>query len=95
MPTTAVVLKLAQKLEDGSDGSTAEEQDCLQLLRSCNISLDDWKSSFARLSNEVHGYPWSGESVIVKTNELPSGLACVIRGMAEAMHLSVEEKVDA
>lgn len=92
--TTSVIKEIAKKLESGACGSTAKEEECLGLLRSCNMSVEDWKSSYEHLSTGIHIDPWKESYVIIYSRLLPPNLVSVIKGMARSMGLWIREMTE-
>ena len=47
---------------------------------------------YSYLSSEIHGIPWSGESVEMYTKGMPSEYKCYLLEVAKYLKLKVEEK---
>ena len=61
--------------EDPSNLPSSKLKDILIALRKCKFTDDDemgpLQSLYSKLSNPIHGSPWSGESILIRQAELP------------------------
>jgi len=68
-------------------------QNILTIFRECELNTDEYNPTklWVTLCNEVHGAPWSGPAVMVRSSRLHSKESCVIMRIAKSMHLSIED----
>jgi hypothetical protein len=66
--------------------------DVIETFKKCNLTTTkDYLSVFDTLSNEVHVFPWCGESFKVYTSKLGEKTSCLIKSFCALALLSVEE----
>ena len=70
----------------------SKSPNCVLIREWCqSCSVDSLRDLYSYLSSEIHGIPWSGESVEIYTRNMPAQYKCFLFEVANYLKLKVEE----
>lgn len=58
---------------------------------SCKVDLASLYDLYGILSDRIHGYPWSGPSIIVVSKGLSPNFGCLLQSLATIVGLKVDQ----
>ena len=77
---------------DNNDDNCNVSEDCTRIREWCKqFSVKSLRDLYSLLSSEIHGSPWSGDSVKVYTKQMPVEYKCFLLEVAKHLKLDVEE----
>ena len=77
---------------DNNDDNCNGSEDCTRIREWCKqFSVKSLRDLYSLLSSEIHGSPWSGDSVKVYTKQMPVEYKCFLLEVAKHLKLDVEE----
>jgi hypothetical protein len=66
----------------------------VDIFKKCGFSTKkDFEDLYSKLSKEIHGYPWSGDSVKIYVNDLGEKNSCIVKELCKLLFLETDNLV--
>jgi hypothetical protein len=83
---------ISHRLTESSTRTYPKSEVILLALKKCNVEVSKLYGIYGKLSEDIHGKPWSGPSVKIISNLLKEEEVCLIKSLSSDLGFIVEEE---